>query len=177
MQLAMIRCFLAAVCVGASAWAAPAAGEETSATRPVEALRNEARAVIMLSRFAASQDAHAALKKAFATQPRDLARDWPEESPKLDAEGEARAKKLIADLGANDFEVREKATAGIRSVGKAADYALCAVPAVYGGGCRKTFIINSDGRPGDAHSSQRRYRPPKGVSFYRHLPDLGLVSR
>lgn len=25
--------------------------------------------------------------------------------------------------------------------------------------------------------SQRRYRPPKGVSFYRHLTDLGLVSR
>jgi hypothetical protein len=96
------------------------AGEDAPPAKPEVAASNEADAVLLLFRYAAAQDAHAALKKAFAARLQDLAEEVSEEPAKLDADAEAKLRKLIAGLGASDFDAREKATADIRAFGKAA---------------------------------------------------------
>jgi len=88
--------------------------------KPAAPAPDEAEALLLLFRYAAAQDAHAALHKAFAGQVRELAEGLPEGPARLDAETEARVRKLIAELGADDFQAREKATEEVRKLGKPA---------------------------------------------------------
>jgi len=120
MKLALAAAFLTIGCALLTPLPPALAAEEPAPAKSEDAARNEAEAILMLSRYAAAQDAHAALNKAFAARVQDLAEELSEEPAKLDADGEAKLRKLIAELGAEGFEAREKASAAIRAFGKAA---------------------------------------------------------